>query len=140
MLVTPHDIRGPHMDRTSSTGFFKQNRGAELGMMILGLVLFIALGVRGLQRIGDMRVAAGERNRLMAAQADSELQTSKLPGNPLLLSSLAPQPAENPSDPTSKNTHSNNENNSSSRAETPPQGPKEIPTAALINSVKRQNM
>lgn len=128
------------MDRTSSTGFFKQNRGAELGMMILGLVLFVAIGVRGLQRIGDMRVAAGERNKLMAAQTDNELQTSKLPNNPILLASLAPQPEENHSDPTSKNTPNNKDNNSSSRDETPQQGSKEIPAAALTNSEKRQNM
>ena len=128
------------MDRTASTGFFKQNRGLELGLMILGLVLFVALGVRGLQRIGDMRVAAGERNRLMAARAGNELQPSKLPGNPIMLSSLAPQPAENPGNPTSKNTHSNKENNSSSHDGKPQQGPKEIRAAALINSVKRQNL
>jgi hypothetical protein len=128
------------MDRTSSTGFFKQNRGLELGMMILGLVLFIALSVHGLRRIGDMRVAAGERNRLRAVQAGSELQAAQLPGNPILLSSVSPQPAEGSGNTTSKNTRSTSEDRSRPQESNPQSEAKENQVEAMVKSVKRQDI
>lgn len=72
------------MDQSTGTGFFRQNKGLELGFMVIGIALFIVLGVRGLQRIGDIRVAAGERNRSSTVHTNEDFQAEVRTAAPTL--------------------------------------------------------
>lgn len=58
-------------DNSSFGGLFRQHKPLETAFLALGLALFIFIGARGLQKIGDMRVAAGEAHRSGTVQADA---------------------------------------------------------------------
>lgn len=58
-------------DNSSFGGLFRQHKPLETGLLALGLALFIFLGARGINKIGDMQVAAGEAQRSGTVQSDS---------------------------------------------------------------------
>lgn len=47
-------------------GFFKNNRKVENCLVAVGIALFVVLGMRGLNKISDRAVAAGEAQRSVA--------------------------------------------------------------------------
>lgn len=51
-------------------GFFRHNKKLEYGFLVIGLVLFIALSARGLQKIDDRAVAAGDANKNAIVETD----------------------------------------------------------------------
>lgn len=58
-------------DNSSFGGLFRQHKPLETAFLALGLALFIFIGARGLEKIGDMRVAAGEAQRSGIVQTDA---------------------------------------------------------------------
>lgn len=59
----------------SNLGFgriFKRNKKLEYGLLAIGLLLFITLSARGLQKIDDKAVAAGDANKNTVVETDLE--------------------------------------------------------------------
>lgn len=124
------------MNQSTGTGFFKQNKGLELGFMVIGIALFIVLGMRGLQRIGDMRVAAGERNRTSTVQANADLQANEAPSGASTISTLSLQE-------TPQNDDKSKKSNGQDKAETEKTQPEQRANNIVETSVgntKKQNI
>lgn len=124
------------MNQSTGTGFFKQNKGLELGFMVIGIALFILLGMRGLQRIGDMRVAAGERNRASTVQANADLQSVEVPTGASAISTLSLQE-------TPQNDDKSKKSNGQDKAETEKTQPEPRANNIVETSVgntKKQNI
>jgi hypothetical protein len=87
-------------------GFFRHNRKLENCLLAVGIALFIALGMRGLDKINDRAVAAGEANRNIAFATDStrntQLSTSQIIGL------ISPVPQAGPGNPVPGNSTDNN--------------------------------
>jgi hypothetical protein len=54
------------MDNGLNYGIPKYRKVIEAGFLAVGLALFIALGARGVQKIGDTNVIAGQQNKRYA--------------------------------------------------------------------------
>jgi hypothetical protein len=54
------------MDNGLNYGIPKYRKVIEAGLLAVGLALFIALGARGVQKIGDTNVIAGQQNKRYA--------------------------------------------------------------------------
>lgn len=60
-------------------GSHKNNRILENGLLAVGLALFLMLGMRGLDKINDKAVAAGEANRNVQVSSDIGLDSFMVP-------------------------------------------------------------
>lgn len=138
MLVVLTDLGGINMEQTS-TGLFKQKKGLEVCFLLLGIVLFLALGVRGLQRIGDMRVAAGEHNKFNPAQVEDAAPGIVHADALSMLPAADPVPTDNAAN--ERVTYTNkNENRSDSRSDKSQPAPNNNAVQALARNVKKQNI
>lgn len=60
-------------NNSSFGGIFRHNKKLEYCLLVIGLSLFMILGARGLEKISDRAVAAGE------AHKDATISASRLP-------------------------------------------------------------
>ena len=62
-------------------GHRRFSKKIEYAVLAIGLALFIAIGARGINKIDDMAVAAGETNRIVSVPDDRERKLLQLQQN-----------------------------------------------------------
>ncbi len=63
-------------NEVKNSGFIRQNKKLEYCLIGIGMALFVAVGARGLQKIDDRAVAAGEANKNAFVDVDSSFVNS----------------------------------------------------------------